>query len=231
MNIQDIAKNTFTISALLLTATIVLLNYSWKRLKLIIKTMPDGKQRIVVNFNKISDQNERTKYSFILLQLGSCILFTLAFLGALFSMLFMSGVMTGDTSGISFADNFNLAVVSVRASVFCLFMGVIASGTVYLEEFAALYWGTPNLVTTPFEKLPSPKKVDKVWAYILIGLLCSSPLIMVLIDILIPYNQWIKMAIALFVLMFIYTCVRICYRLYVKNKTKITPVNEKTKDI
>jgi len=56
MDIQEIALNTFTIAALLLTATIILLNLSWKILKPLIQTLPDDKHRIMIfKLKSISD--------------------------------------------------------------------------------------------------------------------------------------------------------------------------------
>lgn len=220
MDIQEIAQNTFMISALLLTVTIILLNYSWKRLKTLIRTMPDGKQRVRFDLRSISDPLERDKYSYISIQFLSCIFIIISLVGALATIFIMSAVMVGNSVGLHAAESFEFAVVSMRVAVFCLFMGIMFSGFVYLEDLYALYTGRPNLATTKLEDLPKPKPADKAWSYISFGLLSFFLIVIMLIELFIPYNQWVKMAVATIAGIVLFIGARLGYRAYVRIRSK-----------
>lgn len=220
MDIQDIARNTFTVSALLLTATLVLLNYSWKRLKTLIKTMPSGKQRVTFNFRSISDPIESDKYVYISIQFISCILLILSLAGALIAVFIMSGVMVGDIEGIYVADNFEFAVVAMRVSVFCLFMGIFALALVYLEDLIAIYVGGLSIITTKLEDLPPKPVRDRTWSHIAAGLMFGFLIILFVIDVFTPFNQWAKMAIALAVGITLIIIARVSYRCYARKRSK-----------
>ncbi|MBA7689975.1 hypothetical protein ES703_98494 [subsurface metagenome] len=220
MDIQDIARNTFTISALLLTATIFLLNYSWKRLKTLISTMPEGKQRVRFNLRSISDPVESDKYAYIGVQFASCILIIISLIGAITAVFIMSAVMVGDSVGLHAADNFEFAVVSMRVAVFCLFMGIMFSGFVYLEDLYALYTGRLSQTTTKLEDMPKPKFVSKAWSYIISSLLPGFFIIIMLVELFVPYNQWVKMTVASVSGIILFICARIGYRVYVRIRTQ-----------
>lgn len=220
MDIQEIARNTFAISALLLTATIIFLNYSWKRLKTIIRTMPEEKRRVRFNLRSISDPVESDKYSYIGIQFASCILIIISLIGALITISVMSAVMVGESVGLHAADSFEFAVVSMRVAVLCLFMGIMFSGFVYLEDLYAVYTGRPSQTTTKLEDLPKPKHVGKAWANISFGLLSFYLIVMMLIDLLVPYNQWVKMTFTALAGIILFIIARIGYRIYIRIRTK-----------
>ena len=220
MDIQDIAVNTFTISALLLTATIVFLNFSWKRLNILINTMPEGKRRVRFNLKSISEPVEREKYSYIGAQFLSCIFILLSLVGAVLSISVMAGVMVGDLGGLYAADNFELAVVSMRAAVFSLFIGLMISGLVYFEDLYAIYTGNPSRTITKLEELPKLKSYSKARSNILIILFLVSTIVIILIEIFIPYNQWIKMTVAAIVFILLFIGAGFGYRTYVRIRDK-----------
>jgi hypothetical protein len=226
MDVQEIAQNTFTIAALLLTASIIILNYSWKRLRTLIRTMPDGKQQVNFKLGSISDPIERDKYAYIDLQLIACVFLIFSFVGALMAVFIMSGVMVGDIAGMYAAENFEFAVVAMRVAVFCLFVGVMSSAMVYLEDLVALCTGQPSIATTRLEKLPKRAPADKVWSYILSGLLYALLITMFLIDWFVPYNQWVKMALALVAGTILFVGARFGYRLYVRVRSRRATTNQ-----
>jgi len=221
MDIQEIATNTFTIAALLLTATIILLNYFWKRLKTLIKTMPEGKQRVMLcRLKSISDTVERDKYTYINFQFLACVFVILSFAGALMAVLIMPGVMVGDTAGFTIAENFEFAVVAMRAAVFCLFAGILFSAAGYLEDLVAIYTGGPSITTTKLEELPKRPPKDKVWSHILFGLLQAYVVVLALIEVFVQLNQWVKMTIAIVVGVVLILGTRFGYRAYVRVRSK-----------
>lgn len=224
MDIQDIARNTFTISALLLTATIVILSYSWKRLRTLIRTMPEGKRRVqLFNLRSISDPNEADKYAYIALQFLSCVFLIISFAGALTAVFQMSGVMVGDTGGLYAAENFRFAVVAMRVAAFCLFIGIFSSAVAYLEDLVALYTGEPSVAMTKLKKLPKRALKDKAWSYTSVGLLCGFSIVLLLIELFVPFNQWAKMVIALAVGIALLVGAHFSYRLYVQIRSRRVP--------
>jgi hypothetical protein len=228
MDIQEIARNTFTIAALLLTATVVLLNYFWKRLKALIATMPEGKQRVMLcRLKSISDPVEREKYTYINLQFLACVFVILSFAGALIAVSFMPSVMVGDTAGYTIAENFEFAVVTMRAAVFCLFAGILFSAAVYLEDLIAMYTGGPSITTTKLEELQKRPPKDKVWSHLLFGLLQAYLVILFLIEVFVPFNQWVKMTIAIVVGIVLILGTRFGYRVYVRAHSRHIPTTEK----
>ncbi len=223
MDIQDIARNTFTISALLMTATIVILNYSWKRLKVLINTMPIDKRRVIFNLRSVSDQNEHYKYEYIGAQFIACVFLTLSLCGALMAVFIMSGMMVGDTTGIYTKDNFELAVVAMRAGVFCLFIGMFCLGMVYVEDLIALYRGEPSITTTKLEELPKRPPLDKARTNILAFLMSAYLIVLGLIQIFVPYNQWVKMTVAIVAAIVLFISARFGYRAYLRIRNKRIP--------
>lgn len=221
MDIQEIAFNTFTISSLLLTASIVILSHAWKRLNIIISTMPSDKRRVRINLRSISDANEHSKYECIRAQFISCIFLVLSLFCAVIVVFIMSSVMVGDTTGIYAEDNFEIAVVAMRIGVFSLFMGILVSGFVYVEDFYALFTGKPSITKTDLRNLPH-QEIDKAKSNFLFLLFPGFFIIIVLIELFIPYNQWIKMGIALLAITGLFIILRLCYIAYRKiwNKEK-----------
>ncbi len=220
MDIQDIARNTFTVSALLLTASIVLLNYFWKRLNTLIKTMPEGKRRVRFNLKSISDPVESEKYSYIGAQFLACMFITMSLVGVVFSISIMAGVMAGDSGGFHAADDFELAVVSMRAAVFFIFIALMSSGFVYIEDVYAIYTGQPSRTTTKLEDLPKPKSDSKARSNILAALMSVSFIVIALVDIFVHYNQWVKMTVATIALILLFIGVRLGYRAYVRIRSR-----------
>lgn len=220
MDIYEIARNTFTIAALLLTASLILLNYSYKRLKNILRTMPQEKQQIkLFRYKSILDSPEHEKFVYIDMQFIACVFFALSFAGALLAVFEMSGVMVGDVGGIYAADDFEFAVVSMRVGVFCLFAGALSHGGLYLEDIAALLYGQPNRVTTKLEEMPKKSPSSRVWSNILAGCLCVGIVIMGLINLLIETNQWIKMTLSLIIWGFLFLIVLFARRIYLSKKS------------
>lgn len=230
MDIQEVARNTFTISALLLTATIVILNYSWKRLRTLIRTMPKDKQRVTFNMRSISDPNEADKYTYIAAQLLSCLFLAASLAGALLALLQMSGVMVGDTGGPYAADNFEFSVVAMRIAVFCLFLGIFSSSIGYFEDLVALCTGKPSVATTKLEKLPKRSSGDKGWSNFLAGLLCVFLIILLMIELFIPFNQWVKMTIGFAVGIVLIASSRFVYRLYILIQKKYVSIRKDPND-
>ncbi len=221
MDIQEIARNTFTIAALLLTATIVLLNYFWKRLKTLIRTMPEGKQRVMLcRLKSISDSVERDKYTYINLQFLACVFVIFSFAGALIAVSIMPGIMVGDMTGYTIAENFEFAIVAMRAAVFCLFAGILFSAAVYLEDLIAIYTGGPSITTTKLEELPKRPPKDKAWSHILFGLLLAYLVVLFLIEVFVPFNQWGKMTIAVVVGIVLILGTRLGYTIYVRMRRR-----------
>jgi hypothetical protein len=134
----------------------------------------------------------------------------------------MSNMMVGDITGIYAEDNFEFAVVSMKAGTFCLFMGIVSLGLVYTKDLQALYTGKPSITTTDLRKLPQEKQKSKAQSNILFFLLCVGVVIIGLIEILVPYNQWIKMGISLLAITGLFIILRLCYIAYRKiwNKEK-----------
>ena len=198
MDALDIAKNTFTIAALLLTASLIFLNYAFKRLKNIMRTMPKEKRRITLfRYKSIAEPSEAEKYSYIDVQFVSVCLFVFATVGALIAVSQMSGFMTGDFSGPYAADNFDFAVVSMRVGVYCLFMGAFLHGALYMEDIASLIWGQPSRIMTKLEELPKPLPTNKARSNLSFGWLISTIVITGVVNIFIKSNQWVKMALSL----------------------------------
>ena len=189
--------------------------------------MPKDKQRVIFNLKSISDPNEVDKYSYIFLQSISCVFLFASLAGALVAVAEMASVMVGDTSGPYAGDNFEFAIVAMRVSVFCFIFGIISSATVYLEDFVALYTGKPSIATTKLEKLPKRAPRDKVWSYILIGALCGFMIILLLIEQFVPFNQWIKMTIALAAGILLIASTRPVYSLYVRIRSKRITTEDK----
>jgi len=220
LEVVTIAQNTFIVSALLLTATIVLLNYSWKKLKAMIDTMPADKQRVRFNLRSISDTNERYKYEYIGAQFVACVFLALSLLGALVAIVVMSGVMVGDITGMYFEEDFEFAIVAMRAGILCFFLGIFNLGIVYLEDLVALYKGNPSITMTKLEELPKRPPLEKARLIISFFLMITYPIILVLILALVPYNQWVQITIAIVAGIILIISARFGYRAYLRIRSK-----------
>ena len=220
MDIQEIARNTFTISAMLVTSTIIMLNYSWKRLRTLINTMPENQRRVRVNLRSISDATERSKYSYIQVQFIAFVFLTISLGGALIAISIMSSMMVGDINGIYAKDNFELAVVSMRVAVFCLFSSILSSGMVYIEDLFALYKGEKSLTTTRLEDLPKRPQTDRIPSKVFFILFIVFITIIGLVEVFVPYNQWAKMAIVTAAVIVLFISIRFGYRAYVRMRNR-----------
>ena len=221
--VVNIAQNTFIVSALLLTATIVLLNYSWKKLKAMINTMPPDKRRVRFNMRSVSDYNEYHKYGYIGAQFIACVFLSLSLLSALVAVVGMSGVMAGDITGMYFEENLEFSVVAMRAGVLCLFLGIFSLGIVYLEDLVALYKGEPSITLTKLEDLPKRPPLEKARLSISFFLIIAYTIILGLIVALVPYSQWVQITLAIVAAIILFIGARFGYRAYLRIRKKKTP--------
>jgi len=159
--------------------------------------MPKDKRHIRFRLGLIADQNERDKQMYNGGQFIACIFLILSLCGALSAVFIMSGMMVGDTGGFYAQDNFEFAVVAMRAGVFCLYMGVFCLGMVYIEDLMAIYRGEPAITTTDLTKLPERLQKSKGSSNIFVWLMPAYIIILMLILIFVPHNQWLQMAVAL----------------------------------
>jgi len=218
-----IAQNTFIVSALLLTATIVLLNYSWKKLKAMVNTMPPDKRLVRFNMRSVSDYNEYHKYGYIGAQFIACVFLSLSLLSALVAVVGMSGVMVGDVTGTYFEENFEFSVVAMRAGVLCLFLGIFSLGIVYLEDLVALYKGEPSITLTKLEELPKRPPLTKARLNIFVFLMIAYTIVLGLIVALVPYSQWVQITLAIVAGIILIISARFGYRAYRRIRSKKTP--------
>jgi hypothetical protein len=223
LEVATIAQNTFVVSALLLTATIVLLRYSWKKLKAMMDTMPAGKRRVRFNLRSISDPNEHYKYEYTGAQFTACILLALSLLGALIAVVGMSGVMVGDVTGVYFKEDFEFSIVAMRAGVLFFFLGIVSLGIVYLEDLIALYRGEPSITLTKLEELPKRPPLTKARLNVFIFLMIAYTIVLGLIVALVPYNQWVQIALAIAAFIVLTISARFSYRAYLRIRSKKTP--------
>lgn len=222
LEVVTIAQNTFIVSALLMTATIVLLNYSWKKLKAMIDTMPADKRRVRFNLRSVSDLNEHYKYEYIGAQFVACVFLALSLMGALVAVVGMSGVMVGDITGPYFEEDFEFSIVAMRVGTLFLFLGIVSLGMVYVEDLIALYKGEPGITLTKLEELPKRPPPEKAWLSVFVFLIVAYAIVVGLIVVLVPYNQWVQMTLAIVALIFLTISARFGYRAYLTIRSKKT---------
>lgn len=97
--------------------------------------------------------------------------------------------------------------------MFCL-------GLVYVEDLIALYRGEPSITTTKLEELPKRPPADKAHSNIMFFLLAAYVIVLGLIQIFVPYNQWVKMAVATIAAIAIFIGARFGYRAYIRMRNK-----------
>lgn len=221
--IIGIAQNTFVVSALLLTATIVLLRYSWGKLRAMMDTMPADKRRVRFDLRSISDPNEHYKYEYTGAQFAACILLALSLLGALIAVVGMSGVMVGDVTGAYFEENFEFSIVAMRAGVLFFFLGIVSLGIVYLEDLIAIYRGEPSITLTKLEELPKRPPLTKARLNVFVFLMIAYAIALALIVVLVPYSQWVQIGLAIAAFIVLAISARFGYRAYLRIRGKRIP--------
>ena len=185
-----------------------------------IDTMPPDKRRIRFRLGSVSDRNEYYKYEYIWGQFIACLFVILSISGAIVAIFVMSGVMVGDTTGIYAKDNFEFALVAMRAGIFGLMMGMLCLGMVYIEDLVAIYRGQPSITMTKLEQLPEQPPVDKARPKFFAVSLITYIIILGVIEIFVPYNQWVKMAIAILGGIVVIVSVRFGYSAYLRRRNK-----------
>lgn len=194
MDIQSVARDTYAIAAFIMTFDIAALSFSWKKLKAMMNTIPAEKRRIRFELRSVSDRNEHLKYEYIIAQFIGCIFLAVSFIGALIAFVVMSDIVVIGASGAYTLDNFELAIVGVRVGSLVLFIGMFCLAMVYVEDFIAVYRSEPSIVTTELEKLPKREPIGRAESNILSFSLFAYIVVIGLVGILVPYNQWVKMA-------------------------------------
>jgi len=192
-----------------------------------INTMPSDKRRIRFRLGSVSDRNEYYKYEYISVQFVACVLVVLSIVSAVVAISVMSGIMVGDANGIYAKDNFELAVVAMRAGVFCLMVGLLCLGMVYIEDLVAIYRGEPSITVTKLEQLPERPPHDKARPRFFAVSLITYIIILGLVEIFVPYNQWVKMGIAIVAGIIVIMSVRFGYRAYLRRRNKRIPAQSK----
>ena len=220
MDIQSVARDTYAIAAFLMTFDIAALGFAWKKLKAMMNTMPADKRRIRFELRSVSDRNEHLKYEYIVSQFIGCIFLAVSFIGALIAFVVMSDIVVIGGSGAYTLDNFELAIVGVRVGSWAIFIAFFCLAMVYAEDFVAVYRNEPSIVRTELEKLPKREPIGKAESNILSFSLFAYVIVIGLVAILVPYNQWVKMAICIVAGIVIIAVGRFVHKTYRRGRNK-----------
>lgn len=218
MDIQSVARDSYVIAAFLMTFDLAALGYSWKRLRAIIKTMPGDKRRIRFRLGSVSDRNEGLKSEYMLAQFIGCIFLAVSFVGALIGFIVMSDTVMIGTSGVYALDDFELAVVCVRVASSVLFLAMFCLSMVHAEDFIAVVRNEPSVVMTELEKLPKRVATGKAERNILSFSLVAYVIVIGVVAVLVPYNQWVKMGLCIVAGIIILAVGRLVHKAYSRSQ-------------
>ena len=199
--IMNYAEVAFAGAGILITISLFVLNFVWKRLELMIDSLPEGRKNIFRNLRNIQDEREKDKVMYAIFHFFGCAFFIAAIAFAVFSMGSVISVMLGYRMGFYQQENY-------EAGKFCLFvasiffsLGFFLLGATYIDKIVSLITGKPELLTTKLENLPpmtntqlaKRKLFDKLAGifFILIFVLMFG------LEIFNPFETWLKILVSL----------------------------------
>jgi voltage-gated potassium channel Kch len=210
------AEVTFAAAGILITVSLFVLNSVWKRLELMINSLPEGRKNIFRNLRTIQDEREKDKVIFTMFHFVGCAFFIATIAFAVFSMGGVISVMLGYRMGFYQQENF-------ETGKFCLFiaslfftLGFFILGATYIDKIMSLVTGKPELLTTKLENLP-PVTTTQLAKSKLFEKLMSIFFILLFVlifglEIFNPFGTGLKILVSLAAIVLFFIIVRVIMR-------------------
>ncbi len=210
------AEATFAAAGILITVSLLVLNYVWKRLELMVNSLPEGRKNIFRKLRTIQDEREKDKVMYTMFHFFGCafIIATIAF--AIFSMGGVISVMLGYRMGFYQQENYEVGKFCLFIASFFFTSGFFIFGVTYIDKIVSLVTGKSELFTTKLENLPLMTNIQLAKSK-LFGKLASIFIILLLVlmfglEIFNPFGTWIKILVYLAAIVSFSIIVRIIMR-------------------
>ena len=195
------AELAFGAAGLLITISLIVLNFAWKALREMVSSLPEDQRRVFRNLRSIQDKRERNKANLIIIHFTGCMCFVACIALAVIAMSGVISVMLGYKLGFYQQENYESCRACLFISVLFFTGGFYALGVSYLDKVISLITGKPELLTTDLRTLPpltAPQiaEIGRFERYIALFLIMPLILFFIL-ELFNPFSTWIKMLVAL----------------------------------
>jgi len=214
--ITSSAEVTFAAAGILITVSLFVLNSVWKRLELMINSLPEGRRNIFRNLRTIQDEREKDKVTYTMLHFFGCAFFIAAIAFAVLSMEGVISVMLGYRLGFYQQENYDAGKFCLFVASFFFSSGFFILGATYIDKIISLITGKPELLTTKLENLPpvtatqlAESKLFKKLAGIFFVLIF---VLMFGLEIFNPFGTWLKILVSLAAIILFFIIVRVIMR-------------------
>ncbi len=210
------AEVTFAAAGILITVSLFVLNSVWKRLELMIHSLPEGRKNIFRNLRTISDEREKDKVMFTMFHFIGCAFFIATIAFAVFSMGGVISVMLGYRMGFYQQENYDSGKFSLFAASFFFFSGFFILGVTYIDKMMSLLTDKPELLTTKLENLP-PRTTVQLAKSKLLEKLGGIFFVLILVlmfglEIFNPFGTWLKILVSIAAIGLFFIIVRVIMR-------------------
>lgn len=202
--IAETVGSVISMSLILMGFGIGLFGSSKARLEASLRTMETDRQQVRFSLPSSLPSDvkygERLKVSLMVPLFIACVCLILTVFSAATAFFIMSGMTVSGPIFIDSTNSFQPALVAFNIARLLLVFGLFCLGMVYVQDFIAISKGATSITTGELKvlnKLFKGREPSKAG----LNFLFISPfvfvIVMAVIEILVPYNQWVKMGLAL----------------------------------
>ena len=214
--IASSAEVTFAAAGILITVSLFVLNSVWKRLELMINSLPEGRKNIFRNLRTIQDEREKDKVMYAMFHFFGCAFFIATIAFAVFSIGGVISVMLGYRMGFYQQENYEVGKYCLFIASFFFTLGFFILGVTYIDKIVSLIIGKPELLTTKLENLP-PRTSIQLAKGKLFGKLAGIFFVLILVlmfglEIFNPFGTWLKILVSLTAIILFFIILRVIMR-------------------
>ncbi len=209
---ESSAEVAFASAGILITVSLLVLNFAWKRLELMVDYLPEGRRSIFRNLRTIQDEREKDKVMYTMVHFFGCAFFIAAIAFAVFSMACVVSVMLGYKMGFYQQENYEAGKFCLFIAAFFFSSGFLVLGMSYIDKMMSLVMGKPELATTRLGDLP-PVTDTQLAKRKFFGKIAGAFFILILVTMFVlevfnPFGTWLKIVVSLAVVILFFIIVR-----------------------
>lgn len=148
------AQLRFIAATVLVSLSVLVLNYAWRSLKNTLSTLPEGEQRVRFNLRVLQREIDRDKALIILAHFIGCVCFGFSIAFSAFTISGVAAPLLGLELGPYQQANYEASKVTLFISVGFFLMGLWLICFTYIGSVISVITGKPNFLTTDARILP-----------------------------------------------------------------------------
>lgn len=208
------AELAYGASAVLITISLVLLNYAWKHLRGMLSSLPEGERRVKFfgYIRSIQNEREKDKAILILFHFIGCMFIAGAIALSVFAIVGVTSVLLGYKLAFYQNENYEVGKACLFIGVGCFSVGIFWTSLTYISMVISVITGRPDILTTDLSTLPPVDPRVSARRRIFEKLFLSTFILIFILLAINVFEAWVNILIVLGLLILFYIGYRIIVR-------------------